>query len=352
MKKNKGFTLIELLAVIVVLAIIALIATPIVMNTIKNSKKGAVERSGDTYIKQVETTIVEDRLQEGSFISDGTYIINDNGNLIGNNKMLPIKISGDKPSSGIITIKNGQVESVSNMQINDFIVDYNSIDNKYDVTEKVDAVDLKVLCVAVTELSVQYIREQGNVKTGVLASAGNPYAYGVEYSCDLGDGEVKTFYVLEDGDTTTLTDGGIAQAGEVSLIMNMNINSEGKGTRNGNTVTWCKDSTVNSCAADGALEYLNTSTESWKNISKNQISLPTYDQLNKVITNGTSESLSWLVSYTDKNISYGFWTSTPSRTNLNNAVYVYGNSDPSEIEDIANCIGVRPVITISKTQLK
>ena len=33
--KKKGFTLIELLAVIVVLAIIALIATPIVMNVIK-----------------------------------------------------------------------------------------------------------------------------------------------------------------------------------------------------------------------------------------------------------------------------------------------------------------------------
>ena len=37
--KRKGFTLIELLAVIVVLAIIALIATPIVMNTIKNARK-------------------------------------------------------------------------------------------------------------------------------------------------------------------------------------------------------------------------------------------------------------------------------------------------------------------------
>ena len=38
--KNKyGFTLIELLAVIVALAIIALIATPTVMNTIKKQRK-------------------------------------------------------------------------------------------------------------------------------------------------------------------------------------------------------------------------------------------------------------------------------------------------------------------------
>ena len=54
MKNKKCFTLIELLAVIVVLAIIALIATPIVMNTIKKSKKGAAERSVDSYVKQLE----------------------------------------------------------------------------------------------------------------------------------------------------------------------------------------------------------------------------------------------------------------------------------------------------------
>ncbi len=51
MKNKKGFTLIELLGVIVVLAIIALIATPIVMNTIKNAKKGSAERTADNYIK-------------------------------------------------------------------------------------------------------------------------------------------------------------------------------------------------------------------------------------------------------------------------------------------------------------
>ena len=33
-EKNKGFTLVELLAVIVILALIALIATPIILNVI------------------------------------------------------------------------------------------------------------------------------------------------------------------------------------------------------------------------------------------------------------------------------------------------------------------------------
>ena len=39
--RNKGFTLIELLAVIVILAIIALIATPIILGIINDSRKSA-----------------------------------------------------------------------------------------------------------------------------------------------------------------------------------------------------------------------------------------------------------------------------------------------------------------------
>ena len=38
---KKGFTLIELLAVIIILAIIALIATPIILNVIDDAKKSA-----------------------------------------------------------------------------------------------------------------------------------------------------------------------------------------------------------------------------------------------------------------------------------------------------------------------
>ena len=43
MKNTKGFTLIELLAVIIVLAIIALIATPIIFNVIENAKIKSME---------------------------------------------------------------------------------------------------------------------------------------------------------------------------------------------------------------------------------------------------------------------------------------------------------------------
>ena len=45
MKKKNGFTLVELLAVIVILAIILVIAVPSIMNTIEDSRKGAIESS-------------------------------------------------------------------------------------------------------------------------------------------------------------------------------------------------------------------------------------------------------------------------------------------------------------------
>ena len=136
--KRKGFTLIELLAVIVVLAIIALIATPIVMNTIKNAKKGAAERTADNYIKQVETTIAEKKL-ENNPLADGPYTIDSNGNLTGNGltESVTIDMSGNKPSGGTVTISNGGVSKEgTTMTVGDYDVKYNQEKNKYEASEK------------------------------------------------------------------------------------------------------------------------------------------------------------------------------------------------------------------------
>ncbi|MBP3461792.1 MAG: prepilin-type N-terminal cleavage/methylation domain-containing protein, partial [Bacilli bacterium] len=54
MNNKKGFTLIELLAVIVILAIIALIATPIILNMINDAKKSAAKDSIFGYVEAVE----------------------------------------------------------------------------------------------------------------------------------------------------------------------------------------------------------------------------------------------------------------------------------------------------------
>ena len=140
--KRKGFTLIELLAVIVVLAIIALIATPIVMNTIKKSKKGAAERSADSFVKQVETTVETERLS-GNIIEDGEYEITSDGNLCkdksascSDENKIKIEMSGTKPTSGKVKITNGIVQISTKLTVGDYDVKYNPESKKYEAREK------------------------------------------------------------------------------------------------------------------------------------------------------------------------------------------------------------------------
>lgn len=53
MKRRNGFTLIELLAVIIILAIIALIATPIVLDVINDAKKSAAESEANLVLSSI-----------------------------------------------------------------------------------------------------------------------------------------------------------------------------------------------------------------------------------------------------------------------------------------------------------
>ncbi|MBS7020970.1 MAG: type II secretion system protein [Firmicutes bacterium] len=68
MKREKGFTLIELLAVIVILAVIALIATPLIMGTITKAKKNAFKDTAYGILKAGEKYTAEILLE-----SENTY---------------------------------------------------------------------------------------------------------------------------------------------------------------------------------------------------------------------------------------------------------------------------------------
>ena len=115
---NNGFTLIELLAVIVILAIIALIATPIILNIIGNSKKSAVLRSGELYLGAVETAIARENLN--SQFNPISCVIGVDGNLTcvdkdSNETKLTVEVNGSKPTAGTIEITNGKIIKVTGM---------------------------------------------------------------------------------------------------------------------------------------------------------------------------------------------------------------------------------------------
>ena len=240
--KNKyGFTLIELLAVIVVLAIIALIATPIVMNTIKNAKKGAAERTADNYVKAVEQKVAESRI-DGTKIANGTYNIQPDGNLCpasgcGENDKdkITIDMSGNKPTSGTVTISNGEVSSTdTTMTVGDYDVKYNQGKNKYEASEKGNTTpDTPQPTKIYTNGEVVYF----NVTTGEKCSnyTETQSNIGVKVGC-------MKFYAFNDDGKDT-----------VNLILDHNTTE---------TVAW-NSSGSNASGPKEVLKQLNDDTKSW-----------------------------------------------------------------------------------------
>ena len=106
-KKKIGFTLIELLAVIIVLAIIALIATPIIFNVIENAKLKSLENSCYGVIDAVRTKYAEGLLNS----EDGTV------KLSGDVK--EITFSGEQPIEGTWEIDNSSDSDNRGIKIKD-----------------------------------------------------------------------------------------------------------------------------------------------------------------------------------------------------------------------------------------
>ena len=100
---KKGFTLIELLAVIVILAIIALIATPIVLDIIEDSKNSSIRESVNMYKSAAENAIAVSAMNDG--LEDGTYIIDSKGNLKYKNKEIKVDIKNYNFEYGILVIE-------------------------------------------------------------------------------------------------------------------------------------------------------------------------------------------------------------------------------------------------------
>lgn len=75
---KKGFTLVELLAVTVILAVIALISTPLITNTIATVRKNADRESARSYFATVEEKITEAAMEYPNIVigtGDGDTVV-------------------------------------------------------------------------------------------------------------------------------------------------------------------------------------------------------------------------------------------------------------------------------------
>ena len=387
--KNKyGFTLIELLAVIVVLAIIALIATPIVMNTIKRSKKGAAERSADNYIKQVETAVAEERLNKNEVL-EGEYQITSDGNLCrdksascSDDNKIKIEMSGTKPTSGKIKITNGSVDqSSSSMTIGDYTVSYNSTKKTYEATEKGTSTktyangEVVYFNVTTGEKCSNYTETQSNI--GTKSGCMKFYAFN-----DNGGSNVN---LLLDHNTTA----------EVFWNLTVSTASGPKEVLNQlkkDTALWQGTITPENYSIDQseqgsgvkyAVDYsdykarLITAQEVAQITGNTTFDEKTSSSIFYFDTNTTTESKTckygntsgcnygWLYDRTDTDCTnygclnnsdlptYGYWTISPNASTSGYAwcVYYNGGTLTNGYVGGAHRHGVRPVITVAKSNL-
>ena len=165
--KKKGFTLIELLAVIVILAIIALIVTPVVSNIIESAKNSANARSVEGHIKNIELAI----------ISKAFTSVNDDLSIYD-------MVEGELESLNL-ELPNGDEISCESYTINDGIV-----------TEAVDCID----GVKKWKNIYDYTNVSGAYNSGVAGQI----RYKITYNLDGGILETSNPLKYDEEDTFTL----------------------------------------------------------------------------------------------------------------------------------------------------
>ena len=330
-EKNKGFTLVELLAVIVILALIALIATPIILNVINDAKKQAAKDSAYGYMDAVEKYIVSSELEDKS-IQDGRYSVEEL------NKKISVK--GSTPDNGNIEIKNSSVKSYD-IGIDGYVVRNGKVD-KVSTTKSFK-----------NGTAVYYNPETGNKCSKEAAKS----TTGTKSGC-------MKWYVFNDKEGNAT----------VNVILDHNTTAN---------VAW--NLTGNNSEMKEVKKALENDTKDWKNtarlITANEVAKITgytswgtnitgypwfcFDTNQQDDTNDCAKAqgkskYAWLFDYTKECTSYGcnvsdsstwgYWTSTQ----YVNSIHVWfvarnGRLDVNSASSTGH--GVRPVITISKSNI-
>ena len=341
--RRRGFTLIELLAVIVVLAIIALIATPIVLNLINNARVGAAEQSATGYVKAIENTIMKDMLNDKD-ISDGTYKYD----------YLSVDISGKIPTSGKYTVKNRRVES-GNFCINNYVIEYKDGQSKYNKNLKCEEVvgptkievsstdtHKGIVYLDPTDLSKTCNKENSKSTTETKTGCMKWYIY---------DEDDNNYTMILDHNTTARvaynSTGSNSEMKEVKTVLESDTN------------TWDKSLNARLITANEVTKITgNTSFDEKTSTYDDWFYLDSNNQT-QVANSTTKSKYAWLFDYTysckeygcniEDSSAYGYWTSAPvaGETIYAWRICSYGYLSRIPVNNNERS-GIRPVIIISK----
>ena len=331
MDKKKGFTLVELLAVIVILALIALIATPIILNVINDAKKQAAKDSAYGYMDAVEKYIVSSELEDKS-IKDGTYRVEEL------NKKISVK--GSTPDNGNIEIKNSSVKSYD-IGIDGYVVR----------NGKVEKVSTTKSFKNGTAVYYNPVSGEKCKSSEAVSTTGKNSGCMKWYVFNDKEGNATVNVILDHNTTAKVAYNSTGSNSEMKEV---------KKALENDTKDWKNTArliTANEVAKITKHPTFDASKEnqSWFCLDTNQPDGTTWCSK----AQGKSE-YAWLFDYTygctrcgcntsDSNTE-GYWTSTQYKDNSTHAWIIYRDSNIG-INDVnhSSQIGIRPVITIAKS---
>ena len=327
LRKRNAFTLIELVAVLVIMAIIALIATPLVMNIIRSARASADKRSVDAYGRSIELAIAGYLLDNGRFPTQVSE--------------LTIEYSGNE-----VVCETTQLNSDSSVYLAGCIVAGRSTGDYTYGTEEVITYDAYSVGDEVTYNNVDYrvIKDSSAQESAVTLLKSEPLT--VAEVNQYGIGHVNRY--TESSVGTASDDNGYGGLAYYT--------SETCGKVNNNFVS-------TGCTTDYAQSEVKYVVDTWKNVEAPEASearLITYDELedNLGFDHGIPEA-SWINAnpeYTPSwvyNSNYRYWTMSPYNDSSLFVWKVRYNGELYQGIDIKSSGGaVRPVIVLPKSALQ
>lgn len=351
--KRKGFTLIELLAVIVILAIISLIATPMIMDVIEKARKGSAESSATGYINAVENYMVMAILDTNYSLTDGTYTMEQLNTY-------KIDVKGEKPSAGTITITSSKIEDYE-LKIGEYVVKYDKVKKKAVAEKKeYEEQNKNIKQVVLNDGSRWYIIEE-NETTATLFSMYNINTttnkqdssltgneddiHAVQFDDGTRNNENNTFCQLTD--TNGIYHGCSAYEAVEGLYQSHSNTTDNAAIEQQNEGTVTEDSNIK--------KYIDTYVNSL-NLGENLVSygLLSWDTIKPY---GCFYSEPGAGSPGNRYcplefMSTRYWISVPSKVIVGYNPYQPGNSEGFYSMESIKKSGVRPMIVVKKNILQ
>ena len=329
-KKFRGFTLIELIAVLVIMAIIALIVTPLVMNIIRKARISADKRSVDAYGRSIELAIAGYLLDTGKFPTEVSQ--------------LTIEYSGSQ-----VVCSTTQINTDSSVYLAGCTVAGRSVDNYTygsDKTPQAPTYTAYQVGDEVTYNNVNYyvIKDSGAKESTVTLLKAEP----------LSVAEVNQFGAGHVNMNVPSSESYYQTAYNQNSYGGMQYYSSSTCGYNGSS--WV-DSECTTNYAQSEIKYV---VDAWKNAkapAATEARLITFDEVKdnlgyELIDNGsvqlwspTDSTPSWVY-----NSNYWYWTSTQYNDSSSRVWYVNHDGELGSNSVNYGSYGiVRPVITISKS---